>query len=86
MTSWKEMATETKEIVDGAMNRQKPLGLARRFELSHLAFAVAWGLMRDFGSVVSSMVLAVADAGDEFSTCHPITPQAIGHQQPGNIA
>lgn len=62
MASWEEMATETKEIVDGAMNRQKPLGLARRFELSHLVFTVACGLMRDFGSVVSSAVLAVADA------------------------
>ena len=56
------MAAETKEIVDGAMNRQKPLGLARRFALSHLAFAGACWLMRDFRSVVSPAVLAVADA------------------------
>jgi hypothetical protein len=56
------MPAETKEIVDWAMNRQKPLGLAGRFEPAHLAFSVARWLMRDFRSVVSPAVLAVADA------------------------
>jgi hypothetical protein len=56
------MPAETKEIVDWAMNRQKPLGLAGRFEPAHLAFSVARWLMRNFRSVVSPAVLAVADA------------------------
>ena len=62
MASWEEMPTETKEIVNRAMSRQKPLGLARRFELSHQAFSVTCGLMRDFCSVISPAVLAVAGA------------------------
>ncbi len=56
------MPTETKEIVDGAMNRQKPLRLARRFEPAHLVFAMTRRLMRAFRSIVQTAILAVSDA------------------------
>jgi hypothetical protein len=85
MASWEEVAAEAKERVDGAMNRQKPLGLAGRFALSHLAFAVACWLTRDFRSVVSPAVLAVADAREELAAGSAITPQAIGHNPTGSV-
>jgi hypothetical protein len=79
------MAPETEEIVEGAMDRKKTLCLPWGFEPAHLAFPVARRLMRDFHSVVSPTVLAVADAGQELSASSAITAQPIGHKQAGNV-
>jgi hypothetical protein len=62
MASREKMPAETKEIVNWAMNRKKSLYLSWGFEAAHLVFSVACELMRDFRSVVSPAVLAVADA------------------------
>ena len=37
MASWQEMPFEAKVIVNGARDREKPLGLPRGFEAAHLA-------------------------------------------------
>jgi hypothetical protein len=39
------MALDVERVVDGGMNRQEPLGLSRRFEPPHLAFASSRRLM-----------------------------------------
>ena len=79
------MPSGAEEIVDRAMDRKKPLCLPRGFEPAHLAFSVACGLMRDFRSVVSTAVLAVADAGQELSAGSAITAKTSGHDQTGNV-
>jgi hypothetical protein len=62
MASGQEMPPEAEEIVEWAMDRKKPLYLPRGFEPAHLSFSLPCRLMRDFRSVVSPAVLAVADA------------------------
>jgi hypothetical protein len=86
MASGQEMPPEAEEIVDRAVDREKPLYLPRGFEPAHLPFPVARRLMRDFPSVVSPAVLAVADAGQEFSAGSAIAAQPISHNETGNVA
>jgi hypothetical protein len=85
MASWQEMPSEAEEIVEWAMDRKRPLGLPRGFESAHLTFSVARRLVRDFRSVVSTAVLAVADARQELSASSAITAKAIGHNQTGSV-
>ena len=77
--------TATEEIVDGAMNGKKPLGLPWGFEPAHQVFPLARWLMRDFCPVVSTAILAVVHAGQELSASSAITTQAISYKQPGSI-
>ena len=56
------MPAETKEIGEGALNCQNPVGLAGRFEPASLAFSLARGVMRDFRSIVETAVLGVTAA------------------------
>jgi hypothetical protein len=63
MSSRQKMPSKAKEIADGALNRKKPLCLSWGFEPTHLACSEARRLMRDFRSIVSVTILAVAHAG-----------------------
>ena len=85
MARWQQMPAKAKEIVDGALNRQKPLGLSWGFEPAHLVFPLTCWLMRDFRSIVLVAILAVAHAGQELAAGRAITPQMIGHKQTGNV-
>ena len=40
-----QMPPEPKEIVNGTVNREKPLGVARRLKPAHLAFLLSGWLM-----------------------------------------
>jgi hypothetical protein len=79
------MPTETKEIRDRTMSREKPLGLAWGFKLAHLTFPLPCWLMRDFGAVVKARALPVRHTGQALSAGSPITAKLIGHQQAGYI-
>jgi hypothetical protein len=46
------MPSNTKEILDDAVDAEESLGLAGRFEPAHLPLSLSCGLMRDFGAVV----------------------------------
>jgi hypothetical protein len=63
MASGQEMAAEAEKIVARAMSRKKPLSLPKRFEAAHVALSLSCGLMRDFGSSVQPLALAVFNAG-----------------------
>ena len=41
-----EVAADTKEILDGAVHREKPLRVGRRFEPAHLTLPGGWLVMR----------------------------------------
>ena len=62
MGSAHQMSTAAKQVVNGTMNRQKPLCLSRGFEPAHLSFSLPCRLMRDFRSIVSAAILAVVYA------------------------
>jgi hypothetical protein len=40
MVSWQEMPSEAEQIIDGAVDRKKPLGLSRRFEPAHMVLSL----------------------------------------------
>ena len=52
MASGQEMPSETKQIVNRTVDHEKMLGLARRFEATHVTLSLASPLMRDPGAVV----------------------------------
>src|SRR5262245_2664537 len=79
----RQMSTETKEIGDRGMSREKPLGLTRGRKPAHLAFPLPWWLMRDFGAGVKVRALTVRHAGQALSAGSPITAKLIGHRQAG---
>jgi hypothetical protein len=79
MASCQKMPPEAEEIVDQAMGRKKPLCLSRGFEPTHLVFPLSRRLVRDFRSIISVAILAMAHAWQELSAGSAITPQAIGH-------
>jgi hypothetical protein len=68
MHGTQQMTSQTKQIIDWAMEGKKALGLVRRFEPPHLAFLLARRRVRHFGSIVRSFVLAMANTGQEFPT------------------
>ena len=47
-----EVATYPKEIVDRAVDGEKALDVAQRFEATHVALALARGLVGDFGAII----------------------------------
>ena len=63
MVSRQEMPSKAEEIIDGALDRKKPLGLSWGFEPAHLVFPLTCRLMRDFRSIVAMAILAVTHAG-----------------------
>lgn len=46
MTRSHQMPPQPKQIADSAMYREKPLGLTRSFEPTHLSFPLTRGFMR----------------------------------------
>ena len=46
------MASYSEKILDDAVEGEKPLGLASRFESAHVPFPLAGRLMRCFGAIV----------------------------------
>ena len=52
MANGQEMPSETKQIVNRTVDHEKMLGLARRFEATHVTLSLASPLMRDPGAVV----------------------------------
>ena len=74
------MSTTAKQVVDGTVNRAKPLGVPGGFEAAHVSFSLPRRLMRDFCAVVLSAPLAMGNTGDDVPACCPIAGEHIGHQ------
>jgi len=79
------MASQAKESVDRAVHRKQPLRVPRRFAPAQLVFSLVRRLVRDFHSIVSVAILALAHVWQELTAGSAITPQVTGHQQTGNI-
>ena len=71
MRGFQQRALNTKEIVDGTVHREKPLGVARRFEPPHLAFLLAGGLMRYLCRLFVRLSLQWATSGKKSRRAAP---------------
>jgi hypothetical protein len=49
---FQQVASESEEILDGAVKRQEPLRLTSSFESAHLPFPLTGMLMRNFRAIV----------------------------------
>ena len=73
-----EVTTYPKEIVDRAVDGEKALGVAQRFEAMHVAFALACGLMGHLSAVVSVLRCAVTNRGEGGPMRCSVTAEFIG--------
>ena len=67
------------------VNRQEPLHLPWLFDLSDLPFFLWWSLLRQFGSVVKSIVLTVFKSELDFSFNRTAAFPLLGDDNTGNI-
>ena len=81
----RKMSPAAKQVVDGAMNREKTLGLPRRFEPAHVSFSLPRRLMGDFRAVVLPAPLAMNYTREDLPACCPIAGELIGHQHMRDI-
>ena len=78
MGSLHQMATYPKEIVDRAVDGEKALDVAQRFEATHVAFALACGLMGHLGAVVRVLGCTMVDGGKGSPMRCSVTAEFIG--------
>ena len=81
----RKMSPAAKQVVDGAMNREKTLGLPRRFEPAHVSFSLPRRLMGDFRAVVLPAPLAMNYPREDLPACCPIAGELLGHQHMRDI-
>jgi hypothetical protein len=63
----KQVAPYAEKILDETVEREKPLGLASRFESAHVPLPLAGRLMRDFGAIVGVTFRLVSHFGQDRS-------------------
>ena len=80
-----QVAANPEEIIDRAVNREKTLDVAGRFEAAHLTLSLTGGLMGDFGSVIGVLIGTVVDGREGSSQGGPIAAQLIRNESVGNI-
>ena len=81
-----EVAADTKEILDGAVHREKPLRVGRRFEPAHLTLPLPGRLVRDFGPVVRVPVRAVDHGRHHGAAGRRVAAQLVGDQSSRDTA
>ena len=79
------MPSDPKEIVNGAVDREEAVNVACGFKATHVAFALAGGLMGDFSAVVGVLMSTVMDGGEGGPVASGITAQFIGDQSIGGV-
>jgi hypothetical protein len=75
-----QMSPPCEQVVDDAVDTEKPLGLRARFEAPHLALALAGRLVGDLGAIVRVARCIVADRGHDDPMRGAVAPEAIGHE------
>ena len=86
VSSLKQMTAYAKEIPNDAAYRQESLRVSRGFEPSHVTFALASWLMRDFGSVVLVLRSAIGDRGHQAGVGRRIAAKLVGDQTSWRMA
>ena len=80
-----QVASNPKEIVNGAVDGEEALNVACGFKAPHVAFALAGGLMGDFSAVVGVLISTVMDGGEGGPVGRGITAQLVGDQAVGHV-
>ena len=81
-----EVAADTKEILDGAVHREKPLRVGRRFEPAHLTLPLPGRLVRDFRPIVRVPVSTVDHGRHHGAAGRGVTAQFVDDQSSRDTA
>ena len=82
MNGLKMMTTDSEQVLDGTVNREKTLSLCHGFEPSHLPLLFTSVLMGDFSPVVLVLTSAIDNGRKDLPMCSRITPKLVGDQLP----
>ncbi len=80
MSRFQSVPTHSKEILNDPVNMKESLSLVGRFKASHLPLLLSRWLMRYLGSIVRVSVRVMSDPGHDFSMCHTVASQLVGHE------
>ena len=72
------MASESEQILNHAMEQEKPLSLTCRFESTHLPFPLARRLMRSLHPIVGVTLGRVSHVAEAGSHCSRVASQSVG--------
>ena len=72
------IAAEVEQVIDLIVGGEEARRLAGRFKLLHLPLSSACRLVRIFGSVVQSLVLAMLNAGHDLSFGRAVAGKLVG--------
>ena len=81
-----QVASIAKEIVNRAVDREEALNVACGFKATHVAFALAGGLMGDLSPVVSVLPGVVSPGRHGSPMSGPIAAQVFSAQPIENVA
>ena len=81
-----EVAADTKEILDGAVHREKPLRVGSRFEPAHLTLPLPGRLVGNFRPVVRVPVRAVNHGRHHGAAGRGVAAEFVGDQSPRDTA
>ena len=81
-----EVAADTKEILDRAVHREKPLRVGSRFEPAHLTLPLPGRLVGNFRPVVRVPVRAVNHGRHHGAAGGWVAEQLVGDQSSGDTA
>jgi len=75
-----EVAAYAEEILHGAVHREKPFRVGRRFEPAHLTLPLPGRLVRNFGPVVRVPVRAVDHGRHHGAAGRGVAAECVGDQ------
>jgi hypothetical protein len=81
----KPMPTRTEMLGDGAIGREKPLGVPRGLEPLQASLPLAGGLVGVLGAVVEIPVLAMFDPRQDLALGGSVTLQFVGDDYAGDV-
>ena len=69
MNGLKMLTTDSEQVLNGTVSREKTLSVGHWFEPSHLAFLLTRWLMRDFSLVVLVLTGAMNNGREDIPMC-----------------
>src|SRR5262245_64366001 len=79
------MPSRAKVLGDGAISRQKALGMSRRLKPLHAIFALACGAMRVLATIIEVTTLAMLDPGRDLALGRAITLELVRDNHPWDV-
>jgi hypothetical protein len=86
MNGLEMMTTDSEQVLNRTVNREKTLSLPHRFEPSHLPLLFTSVLMGDFCPIVFVLAGSMDHRREDVPMCSRITPKLVGDQLPGCLS